>query len=153
MIVILAARAIRPAVKCVRMNWQETMSWDVLLTRLPYSIKSVQELPDDYQPPPLGSRDEVDEALREAAPGIDLSDPEWGVLSGARWSMELDLGVKEPVDAITCHVSGGGDDVVHVIFRLAEELQCRVLDCAAGDVITQQDAYGRHAALKDYRGR
>lgn len=126
------------------------MSWDVLLTRLPYSVRSVQELPDDFQAPPLGPRDQVKSALRAAEPSIDLSDPTWGELVGRGWSIDLDLGGDDPVEAIMLQISGTGDDVLDPVFRMAAELGCRVLDCSAGDIITEQDS-GSWRSLHGFR--
>lgn len=33
------------------------------------------------------------------------------------------------------HIRGSGDDVLTPVFRLAEALRCKVLDCAEGDLI------------------
>lgn len=65
------------------------MSWDVLLLRLPDDLTSVQEIPDDHTPDPLGRRRDVLAAVARACPETDLSDPAWGELSGPTWSIEL----------------------------------------------------------------
>ena len=115
------------------------MSWDVLLTRLPYSIKSVHELPDDYEAPPLGPRHEVEKALRTAAPSIKISENGWAELAGSAWSIQLDLGEEDPVPSILLNVYEPSDDVLQPIFRMASELRCRVLDCSAGDLIIEHE--------------
>ncbi|MGW1029518.1 hypothetical protein ACWD4J_38550 [Streptomyces sp. NPDC002577] len=89
-------------------------------------------------------------ALRQAAPEADLSDPTWGELLGPGWSMELNIGSKDPVDSIMLHIRGSGDDVLNPVFRLATTLRCRVLDCSEGDLITPQDTTGWHA-FQEYR--
>ncbi|MCQ6552840.1 hypothetical protein NPS70_06445 [Streptomyces sp. C10-9-1] len=121
------------------------MSWDVLLLRLPDGIASVQDIPDDYTPPPLGRRHEVLAAVSQAAPETDLSDPTWGALPGPTWSVELDIGEEDPVASVMLHIRGSGDDVLTPVFRLAGALGCRVLDCTAGDLITPQELSGWHA--------
>ncbi|MFJ2746067.1 hypothetical protein ACIO3O_41130 [Streptomyces sp. NPDC087440] len=121
------------------------MSWDVLLLRLPDGIASVQDIPDDCAPPPLGRQQEVLAAVRRATPEADLSDPTWGELLGPTWSIELNIGEEDPVDSIMLHIRGSGDDVLTPVFRLAGALGCRVLDCSTGDLITPQELSGWHA--------
>lgn len=114
------------------------MSWDVLLLRLPAHITSVGEVPDDYTTPPLGRLQDVLAAVGQAVPEADLSDPAWGELLGPGWSMELNIGSTDPVDSIMLHIRGSGDDVLTPVFRLAAALDCKVLDCSEGDLITPQ---------------
>ncbi|MHB9861114.1 hypothetical protein [Streptomyces sp. YIM S03343] len=128
------------------------MSWDILLLRLPDDITSVQEIPDDYMPEPFGRRDDVLVTVAQAVPQADLSDPAWGELLGPTWSMELNIGEDDPVDSIMLHVRGSGDDVLAPVFRLAEALRCKVIDCAEGDLITPGQTSGWHA-FQQFRDR
>ncbi|MCV2460686.1 hypothetical protein OEB94_15500 [Streptomyces sp. ICN988] len=131
------------------------MSWDVLLLRLPDNVTSVQEIPGDHASPPLGRLHDVLAAVAQAAPDADLSDPTWGELLGPTWSMELNIGDEDPmelnigdqdpVDSIMLHIRGSGDDVLTSVFRLAETLGCKVIDCAEGDLITAGQTSGWHA--------
>src|SRR5215470_11856290 len=106
------------------------MSWDALLFRLPDGVTSVHEIPADQTPDPLGRRHDILTALTQAVPEADLSDPTWGELSGPTWSIGLNIGSEDPVDSIMLHIRGSGDDVLTPVFRLAESLRCKVLDCA-----------------------
>ncbi|ROQ80703.1 hypothetical protein EES39_07595 [Streptomyces sp. ADI92-24] len=128
------------------------MSWDVLLLRLPDEITSVQDIPDDYSPPPLGRRRDVLAAVTRAVPAADLSDPAWGELLGPTWSMELSIGSADRVDTIMLHIRGSGDGVLTTVFRLAEALSCKVLDCSEGDLITPGETSGWHG-FQQYRDR
>lgn len=128
------------------------MSWDVLLLRLPAHVTSVGEVPDDYTTPPLGRRQDVLAAVNQTLPEADLSDPAWGELLGAGWSMELNIGSKDPVDSIMLHIRGSGDDVLTPVFQLAAALDCKVLDCSEGDLITPQGTSGWHA-FQEFRDR
>ncbi|WP_240436834.1 hypothetical protein [Streptomyces sporangiiformans] len=64
--------------------------------------------------------------------------------------MELNIGSDDPVDSIMLHIRGSGDDVLRVVFRLAEALNCKVLDCAEGELITPRQTSGWHA-FQQYR--
>jgi hypothetical protein len=35
------------------------MSWDIFVQDVPASVQSVAEIPDDFQPSPIGSRAEI----------------------------------------------------------------------------------------------
>jgi hypothetical protein len=132
-------------------HWNDAMSQDVLLFRPPDDIASVQQLPDAYASAPLGRRDDVLAAISCAVPEADLSDPAWGEILGPAWSMELNIGSDDPVDSVMLHIRGSGDDVLTAVFRLAETLRCKVLDCAEGDLNTPRQTSGWHA-FQQYRG-
>ncbi|MGW6015936.1 hypothetical protein [Streptomyces sp. NPDC055210] len=128
------------------------MSWAVLLLRLPDDFTSLQDIPDDYTPPSLCRQKEVLAAVSQAAPKADLSDPTWGELCGPTWSIELNIGDDDPVDSIMLHIRGTGDDVLTPVFRLADALECKVLDCSTGDLITPQELSGWHL-IQEFRDR
>ncbi|MGW3493099.1 hypothetical protein [Streptomyces sp. NPDC001020] len=128
------------------------MSWDVLLLRLPDDVTSMQCLPDEYEPTPLGRRDDILATVTRAVPEADLSDPTWGEILGPTWSMELNIGSEDPVDSVMLHIRGSGDDVLTTVFRLAEALCCKVFDCAEGDLITPGQTSGWHT-FQQFRDR
>ncbi|SME88103.1 hypothetical protein [Streptomyces sp. Amel2xC10] len=128
------------------------MSWDVLLLRLPDGVSSMREFPADRASAPLGRQSDVLGTVKQAVPEVDLSDPMWGELSGPTWSIELNIGSEDPVDSIMLHVRGSGDDVLRPVFRLAEALQCKVLDLAEGDLIAPGQTSG-WSAFQQFRDR
>ncbi|WP_432089655.1 hypothetical protein [Streptomyces sp. bgisy095] len=128
------------------------MSWDVILLRLPDDVTSVQEIPADYTPDPLGRRDDVLAAVAQAVPDADLSDPAWGEIFSPTWSIELNIGSEEPVDSVMLHIRGSADDVLTPVLRLAEALQCKAFDCVEGDLITPGQTSGWHA-FQQFRDR
>lgn len=129
------------------------MSWDVVLFKIPDGFASVADIPQGYKPVPLGSRIEVETALREAVPTVDLSDPAWGRLEGPAWSIELNIGRHDPIDSIMLHVRGGGDDALVPIFAMAAALDCRVLDCSSGDFIVTPEATEGWHEFQAFRDR
>lgn len=128
------------------------MSWDVLLLRLPDTVTSVQEIPDDYASPSLGRQQDVLSAVKRAIPQVDLSDPTWGDLVGPDWSIELNIGSEDPVDSIMLHIRGSGDDALAPVFSLTAALECKALDCSRGDLLTPQDASVWHT-FQEFRDR
>jgi hypothetical protein len=112
------------------------VSWDVYLFNGPPSAGTVEDVPDDFDPPPLGAVAEVLARLRDAVPDVDLADPEWGRLAGPTWSIELNIGAGDPVGSMMLHVRGTGDDVLPAILRIAAAVGCRALDVSTGDFLT-----------------
>ncbi|MFD6099103.1 hypothetical protein ACFVWN_22790 [Nocardiopsis flavescens] len=115
------------------------MSWDVLLMPFPADAASPDDLPDGHRLPAVGPVGLVLHRIRAAFPGADLSDPAWGLLRDEEqgWSMELNMGRKDPVESIMLHIRGGGD-VVHTALRLAAVLGCRAVDCSDGEFLAEE---------------
>lgn len=67
-----------------------------------------------------------------AVPGIDLTEPAWRRRAGPAWSVEGNIGSKDPVESIMLHPRGTGDDALLAAFRIADEVDCRVLDVSDG---------------------
>lgn len=84
------------------------MSWDVYFQDLPAGIRSVEEVPDDFQPGPLCGRAELLAVIRSVLPDIDLSDATWGVVERDDFSIELDLGSEDPNEGFALHMRDRG---------------------------------------------
>ncbi|MEU8181705.1 hypothetical protein AB0B85_11195 [Micromonospora sp. NPDC049044] len=115
------------------------MSWDVLIVAAPPHTGSVDQLPQDFDPPPLGTGPEIRRRLRENFPDLDLADPAWGLLGGPTWSIEFNIGSDDPVDSIMLHVRGG-DDVLPVVARVVAVTGGRALDISTGVFLTDDCA-------------
>jgi hypothetical protein len=97
------------------------MSWDVLILNVPPEVSSVEELPDDFTSR-LGSHEDVLKKIADAFPEIDLSDPTWGLLDGPDYSIEFNIGEKDPIDAIMLHVRGSDQalSAIETVCNVAE---------------------------------
>ena len=126
------------------------MSWDVLVFVAPFDVR-VDDITDDYAPPPLGSLGTVHWRLRDGVPGIDLSDPAWGVVHGQGWTIELNIGLDEAVHSIMLHVRGAGDTAVSAVRQIAVAVGGRAMDVAEGEFLTGDDGdlRGWHAYQDD----
>lgn len=125
------------------------MSWDVSLFNAPPGI-TIEEIRHDHELVPLGSVAEVLGRLQAAFVDLDLSDPTWGDLERAGWSIEFTIGREDPVRSIMLHVRGGGDDVVQVVRETAHVLGCRAFDCSSGEFI-EDDGRDGWAAFQAFR--
>jgi hypothetical protein len=127
------------------------MSWDVVLFYLPEGAHSLADLSRDFTPPPLGDKAAILTAVTRAVPQADLSDPDWGLLDGPGWSIELNIGSRDPVDSVMLHLRGGGDDVLIPVFLLARELGCQVLDCSNGEVLSSAEETAGWHSFQQFR--
>lgn len=127
------------------------MSWDISIQDLPADAKTVADIPDDYQPSPLGPRSEVIARIQQILPNADFKDPTWGNLDGGDFSIEFNMGADEICDGFMLHVRGGGNAMATVA-RLLEHLKLRGIDCQTGDFFACEAAeasFGEWQAFRD----
>jgi hypothetical protein len=127
------------------------VSWDVYVMRMPSCVSRVRDIPDDYQPPSMGTRAEVIDRIRARVPSVDFADPAWGVLEGGAFSIEFNVG-KDPVTSLMLHVRGG-DEAIGVIHEVAKALGCDAIETGDGEVIDfgSPQAAGGFARWRAYR--
>jgi hypothetical protein len=128
------------------------MSWDLFLQDYPKDAESLDDLPEDFEPEPLGSRSSIQEKIRAFFPAVDFSDPAWGRIAGPGFDIDIDLGNAEPVECITLHVSGG-DPAPAVVADLVEALGLRALDSSTGDFFVPDAAESSCRKWREYRDR
>lgn len=126
------------------------MSWDISIQNLPDSAVSISDIPEDFQPPSLGSRAGVIASILKAIPDVDFSDPSWGMLRRKGFSIEFNMGGEEICDGIMLHVRGGGDSM-HLIDQLLKSLNLRGVDCQTGDLFTTDIASSSFSAWQEFR--
>jgi len=83
------------------------MSWDIYVQDIPPSVKSISEMPDDFEPQPLGTRGDIIARIREVIPNADFTSPSWGQIDGPDFSIEVSMGALEQVVSFAFHVRGG----------------------------------------------
>jgi len=81
------------------------MSWDLFVQDWG-DVNSLDEIPDDFQPKPIGKRSKVIAQLKSAEPSIDFSNPSWGILENQHFSIEFNMGDSEELDSFAMHVRG-----------------------------------------------
>jgi hypothetical protein len=86
---------------------ESDMSWDIFVQDIPASATSVDEIPDDFKPKPLGPHSELLRAIRTVLPFADYSDRTWIRVDLPEVSMEISLGDDDPVQGFAFHVRGG----------------------------------------------
>jgi hypothetical protein len=128
------------------------MSWDISIQDLPREAKSVADIPNDYRPSELGTRSEMISRIQQILPEADFSDPSWGILDHAEFSIEFSMGSAETCRGIMLHVRGGGSAVA-TIERLLDKLKLRAIDCQAGDFFSSQAAEASFGQWQAYRDK
>lgn len=135
------------------------MSWDVCLIKAE-GYRSINDLPNGFQPSPLGSIDQVKEKLTKAYPTIVWSEPGsdhglWGTFEdhSEGYSIEFSLGKKNTVDSLMLHVRGSGS-VVSRIAGLCNQNGWKAIDTSAGEFIDLKHPSSRGWKLfQSYRDR
>ncbi|MCA9449858.1 MAG: hypothetical protein KC931_22240, partial [Candidatus Omnitrophica bacterium] len=91
------------------------MSWDVVLLNFQGDPPDTDDLSDAFNDPPaMGDAAEIREKVSESLPGVDWSDPAWGVLQGDGWSIEFNHQETGETATMMLHVRGGGDPITSI---------------------------------------
>ena len=113
------------------------MSWDVFIQDLPAEARSVSDIPDTFQPRPLGRRSEVISRVSSRFPDADFSDPNWGRLHRSTFSVDISLPDEgETINGVTLHVRGS-DDAVDAVVSLIDAIGGRAVDSWTGELFDQ----------------
>ena len=119
---------------------------------LPPNARSVADIPDDFDPQPLGQRSTLIERILALAPTADFSDPSWGRIVTPAYAIEVNIGDSETVDSIMLHVRGG-DAAVGFVAELLDHLGLRAIDVQAGDFFDVDAAQASFSKWRAYRDR
>ena len=107
------------------------MSWDIFVQDIPVGAQTVDDVPDDFKPRPLGSRAEVLRRIREVVPNADFTDPSWGTFEGPGFSVEFNIGGADEVESFVMHVRGS-DGAAGFVADLLIRCGWRAFDTATG---------------------
>lgn len=109
------------------------MSWDVMV--LNYGGKlSPDEMLDADPVGPLGPAAQVRRRIAKHLPGIDWSEPAWGVFEGDGFTIEFNSGSDDPIDSMMLHVRGGGDAIA-ALLKFAKPNGWSLLDCSTSEFL------------------
>ncbi len=120
------------------------MSWDIFVADYPKHASTVEDIPDDYRPPAIGTRTDIIARIKDVVPSADFSDPSWGRIRGDTFSIEVNLGDDEELMGFAFHVRGG-EDAVDVIAGILDHLNLRAVESGSGGF------FERHAAIAGFR--
>ncbi|MFD7893825.1 hypothetical protein [Streptomyces sp. NPDC059743] len=131
------------------------MSWDVFIMRFPPEAGAVDEIPDDWDPPGLGTGRDVRRALAEVLPGIEYSESGWGGYEGPNFSISTPVNEADdvPVAGVSLFIHGDGEAAAHAALAVADVLKARAFDTGSGDFLTADSARSAFGAWRAYRDR
>src|SRR4051812_22324668 len=87
------------------------MSWDIFVQDIPDTALSVDDIPPDFKPRPLGPRTYILRRIQDLIPDADFSDPCRGTFAGPGFSVEFNIGDALEIDSFALHVRGGDSAV------------------------------------------
>lgn len=108
------------------------MSWDVFIQHLPASALGMDDIPDDFEPLPLGRREDVVKTILSVFPAADTSDPTWLTLHTPSYTIEFGTGTEDVVTCVALHVRGD-ESLIPQIATLIESLGARAIDSFTGE--------------------
>lgn len=115
------------------------MSWDVMIFNFHGAPPKDWSLwPNDRDPDPLGPAEVVRQAITRTLPGVDWTDPVWGMYLGEGFTFEFNTGKDDPIVCIMVHVRGGGDAIA-ALFQFAAPNQWSLFDCSTGEFLDPQE--------------
>ena len=108
------------------------MSWDVMFMDLPKTINRLDEIPEDFEPGSLCSRDAYEKMVFELFPDIDENDDRsWMSLTGDGYSIEFSAGSDDPVESLVLHVRGR-EAPMNVIKKICDYTGWKAIDTTLG---------------------
>ena len=103
------------------------MSFDIFVLDLPRDVRTVEDIPPEFLPGPLGSRSKVLDAVRSVFPLVSLDSSGWATIEGPEYSVELNLGVEDPVESFALHIHGDSQEALFVVAEILNVLDVRAL--------------------------
>ena len=109
------------------------MSWEILVQDLP-DVATLEDVPDDFRPGPIGTREELTARIKEVAPDADEQDS-WLFVQNADVDLSIQFHMEDPqlVRYLMIHVHGGANSKAYVA-RIIGKLGLRAVDVDTGEL-------------------
>ena len=65
------------------------MSWDIFVLGLPADARTIEAIPQDFVPRPLGSRSDLSAAILSVVPFANFTDRAWRQIETPAFSIEV----------------------------------------------------------------
>jgi hypothetical protein len=112
------------------------MSWDVMVMKFPEGFDGdFENLSEDWEPEDICTHDYLKNEIKKLFPAIDNDDTTWMTLDEETFSMEFNVGDDDPINCITLHVRGTGQEALKSIKMFCEKLNCQALDTTESEII------------------
>ena len=129
------------------------MSYDIFVIDLPPDITDVDQIPANFKAGPLGPRGPIINAIRRVVPEAMFDEAGWASLDGGDHSIEINLGLDDPVESFAFHLRGG-EKALFVAAAILDELGLRaVAPGTESGLFTLGAATHAYAVWRAYRDR
>ena len=119
---------------------------------LPAEARTIDDIPQDFAPKPLGPRSEIIAHIQQILPQANFADPSWGMLAGWGFVIEFNMGREEICDGFMLHVRGGGA-AMGAVAQLLEHLNLRGIDCQTSELFSVEAAEASFREWQAFRDR
>jgi hypothetical protein len=113
------------------------MSWAIYAMRGPGGVRRLEDIPEGYEPPSLGTADEVVAVVREVAPQVDTSKRSWLRLKSDEYDVELTIGKGVDVRDLTFYLNDGPRSIP-VVMEISSRLGVTAYDTESGNFLTEE---------------
>lgn len=141
--------ALTSALILVLVSANATASWDVLAQDFP-PVDTIDQIPDDFIPQPLGSRAELMARIQRRVPALRFGPDGLGCVTGTGLDLEINVGKQDPVDSIAFHGRGGSGDI-EVIADVLDALHLRAIDSGTGEFFSRSAAQAAQREWREHR--
>jgi hypothetical protein len=109
------------------------MSWDIFAQDLPADANSIEDIPENFKPKPIGARADVIARILQVSPEVKF-EPDFAHahLEGDGFSLEISILDHDPCEGVTFRVWGGGQTVINLIADILDNLKLRALQAGDG---------------------
>lgn len=109
------------------------MSWDLYVADIPEYIRTTRDVPDGWQPPKIGTANELIAKIQATFHNADFTSSEIGEIRDADYAIELALTPgDDPVEGFMVFVRGG-ESAAYAVAELVAAIGCRAFDTGASD--------------------
>jgi hypothetical protein len=113
------------------------MSWAIYAMRGPGGVRRLEDIPEGYEPPSLGSADDVVAVVQEVAPGVDATKRSWLLLKSDDYDVEMTIGKGVEVRDITFYLNDGPRSIP-VVMEISSRLGVTAYDTESGNFLTEE---------------
>lgn len=127
------------------------MSWDLFVQDWG-DVHSLDEIPADFQPKPIGKRSDFIERMQKIEPSIDFSDPSYGTLKNEHFSINFSMGDDEDLMGFAMFVRG--DELsIPLIGLILKELNVRSTDGGTANFFDVEESKASLNQWREYRNQ
>ncbi|WP_339787902.1 MAG: hypothetical protein ACMVP2_08260 [Imperialibacter sp.] len=127
------------------------MSWDLFVQDWG-TAKTLEEIPDDFQPQPIGLRSSIIRQIQTFEPAANFDDPSWGTIENDQFSIEFNMGKEEELGSFVLHVRGD-ELAIPCIGNILKHLGLRAADGSNGEFFDNETATEKMQAWMEFRDR